>query len=73
MVKLTALMYVLVAPTLMGILVVAILSMSSPITGGTPLSQQGMTLLLVVLGSAVAALPLSYVIAGMVNRAINKA
>lgn len=71
MIKLTALMYVLVAPTLAGILVVGLLSMSSPIGGGTMLGAQGMTLLLVVLGAAIAALPISYVIAGMVNKAIN--
>jgi hypothetical protein len=71
MVKLTALMYVLVAPTLMGILVVGILAMASPTAGGTLLAQQGMTLLLVVLGAAIAALPIAYVIAGMINKAIN--
>jgi hypothetical protein len=71
MVKLTALFYVFVAPTLAGILLVGILSMASPIGGGTVLGAQGMTILLVVLGAAIAALPISYVVAGMVNRAIN--
>ena len=68
MVKLMALMFVIIAPTLMGILVVGVLAMSSPITGGTPLSQQGMTILMVVVGAAVAALPISYIVANMINR-----
>ena len=71
MIKITALLFVVIAPTLMGILIVAVLSMSSPINGGTPLSQQGMVILMVVIGAAIAALPISYFIAGKINQTIN--
>ena len=41
MIKIMSLLFVVIAPTLTGIAVVAVLAMSSPIDGGTPLSQQG--------------------------------
>lgn len=71
MFKLTALLYVIIAPTLMGILVVGVLAMSSPTAGGTLVSQEGMTLLMVVIGAMIASVPISYVVAGMINRAMN--
>jgi hypothetical protein len=70
MVKLTALFFIFIAPVIMGVMVVGVLAMSSPTVGGTPIAEQGMTILMVVLGAAIAALPISYVIAGMVNRKI---
>jgi len=71
MVKITALLFVIIAPTLAGILMVVVLSMASPADGGTVLGQQGMTLLLVVLGAVVVSLPISYVVASKINRAIS--
>lgn len=71
MFKIMALLFVVIAPTLAGILIVGVLSMSSPISGGTPLSEQGMTIMMVVAGAVIAALPISWVVAGMVNRTIN--
>ncbi|MCP4934945.1 MAG: hypothetical protein GY927_12250 [bacterium] len=71
MIKIMAILFIMIAPTLMGILVVAVLSMSSPITGGTSLSSQGTTILLVVAGAALAALPISYFVAGKITRTFN--
>jgi hypothetical protein len=70
MFKIMALLFVIIAPTLAGIFVVGILAMSSPIAGGTPLAQQGSTILMVVLGAAIVALPISYIVANMINRTI---
>ena len=70
MIKIMALLFVMVAPTLAGIGVVSILSMSSPIDGGTPLSQQGSVILMVVIGAAIAALPISFVLAKMISRTL---
>ena len=68
MIKIMAILFIMIAPTLMGILVVGVLSMSSPITGGLSLASQGTTILMVVIGAAIAALPISYVVAGMISR-----
>ena len=68
MIKIMAILFIMIAPTLMGILVVGVLSMSSPITGGLSLASQGTTILIVVIGAAIAALPISYVVAGMISR-----
>jgi len=68
MIKIMTLLFVVIAPTLAGISVVAVLAMSSPIDGGTPLSQQGSLILMVVLGAALASLPISYMVARMVAR-----
>ncbi len=68
MIKIMTLLFVIIAPTLAGIAVVVVLAMSSPIDGGTPLSQQGSMILMVVVGAALASLPISYVVARMVAR-----
>jgi len=68
MIKIMSLLFVVIAPTLAGIAVVAVLAMSSPSDGGTPLSQQGSVILMVVIGAALASLPFSYIIAKMVAR-----
>ncbi|MCF6200001.1 MAG: hypothetical protein L3J67_11530 [Hyphomicrobiaceae bacterium] len=68
MIKIMSLLFVVIAPTLTGIAVVAVLAMSSPIDGGTPLSQQGSVILMVVIGAALASLPISYMVAKMVAR-----
>ena len=70
MIKIMAILFIMIAPTLMGILVVGVLSMSSPITGGASLSSQGTTIALVVVGAALAALPISYIIAGKISRTL---
>ncbi len=71
MFKIMALLFVIIAPTLAGISMVSVLAMSSPAGGGTMLSGQGSVILMVVIGAAIVALPISYVIAGMINRTIN--
>ena len=70
MIKIMTLLFVVIAPTIVGISVVAILAMSSPIDGGTPLSQQGSLILMVVAAATVVALPISYIAAKMVSRTI---
>ena len=70
MIKIMALLFIMIAPTMMGILVVGVLSMSSPITGGISLSSQGTTILMVCAGAAIAALPISYIVAGMISRTL---
>ncbi len=67
MIKIMAILFIMIAPTLMVILVVGVLSMSSPTTGGISLSTQGTTILLVVTGAALAALPISYYVARMIS------
>ena len=71
MFKIMAILFIMIAPTLMGVLVVGVLSMSSPTTGGISLSAQGNTILMVVVGAAIAALPISYIIAGKITRTLN--
>ncbi len=71
MIKIMAILFIMIAPTLMGVLVVGVLSMSSPTTGGTSLSSQGTTILVLVVGAAIAALPISYIIAGKISRTLN--
>ncbi len=71
MFKIMALLFVIIAPTLAGMLVVGILAMSSPAAGGTVLASQGSTILMVVIGAAIVALPISYVVANMISRTIN--
>ena len=68
MIKIMALMFVIIAPTLAGISVVGVLSMSSPITGGIQLSQQGGMILMVAVGAAIVALPISYFVAKMITQ-----
>jgi hypothetical protein len=68
MIKIMALMFVIIAPTLAGISMVAVLSMSSPIVGGTQLSEQGGMILMVTIGAAIVALPISYFVAKMVSQ-----
>ena len=70
MIKIMAILFIMIAPTLMGVLVVGVLSMSSPTTGGTSLSSQGTTILVLVVGAAIAALPISYIIAGKISRTL---
>ena len=72
MFKIMALLFVMVAPTLAGISVIALLATSSPVNGGTPLSQQGSMLLILVIGSTLAALPISYFVARMISRTMGK-
>ena len=71
MIKIMAILFIMIAPTLMGILVVGVLSMSSPITGGISLSSQGSTILMVAVGAAIAALPISYIIARKISHTMN--
>ncbi len=68
MIKIMALLFVMVAPTLAGISMVAVLASSSPIEGGTALAQQGTTILMLVIGAALIALPISYFVAKMITR-----
>ena len=68
MFKIMALLFVMVAPTLAGISVIVLLAMSSPANGGTPLSQQGSLLLMLVVGATLVALPISYFVAKMISR-----
>ena len=69
MIKITALLFVIIAPTIMGIGIVALLAMSSPITGGGSISQ-GFLILMIVAGAAIASLPISFFIAKMINNQI---
>ncbi len=71
MIKIMAILFIMIAPTLMGVLVVGVLAMSSPTAGGTSLSSQGTTILVLVVGAALAALPISYIIAGKISRTLN--
>lgn len=68
MIKIMALMFVIIAPTLAGISMVAVLSMSSPITGGIQLAQQGGMIAMVAIGAAIVALPVSYFVAKMISQ-----
>ena len=70
MIKIMAILFIMIAPTLMGILIVGVLSMSSPTTGGTSLGSQGTTIALLAVGAILAALPISYVIAGKISRTL---
>ncbi len=71
MIKIMAILFIMIAPTLMGVLVVGVLAMSSPTAGGASLSSQGTTILVLVIGAALAALPISYIIAGKISRTLN--
>lgn len=71
MFKIMALLFVMVAPTLAGIAVVVVLAMGSPIAGGSSFSQQGPLILMLVVGGALAALPVSYFVARMIDNKIN--
>ena len=70
MIKIMALLFVMVAPTLAGIAVVAVLASSSPIDGGMQISQQGNMIWMVAVGAAVLALPISYFVARMISTAM---
>ena len=70
MIKIMALLFVIIAPTLAGIAVVAVLASSSPIESGLGLAQQGNMILMVVVGAVVAALPISYFVARMISRTL---
>ncbi len=71
MIKIMALLFIMIAPTLAGILVVGVLTMSPPTAGGVPLSAQGSTIVMLVIGAALAALPVSYLVASKISRTIN--
>ncbi len=70
MIKIMALLFVMVAPTLAGIAVVGVLAMSSPIDGGASFGQQGSTILMLVVGAFLVALPISFVVARMISKSI---